>query len=142
MLSKEIRKEIIKMAAGMLLLCSVMVLIFYIVGHGGMPVILGALLGAFAAVLNYYLLALTVTKACEKGDGRFNGYLGLSYTARILLLGAIIIFAIKCKEINYVATVIPLVFPRILVTVFGIFQKKKAQKQVEQNSDPDEGLEV
>lgn len=135
MLPKDIRKEILKMTAAMLAVSVVTVLAFYLLGYGGRPVIYGALLGAATAALNYFLLALTVSIACRKGgNGTFNGYMSISYTVRILLLGAVIIFAIKCKSINYIAAVIPLIFPRFFVTVFGILEKKKSKKETDDST--------
>ena len=132
MLPKDIRKEIIKMAIAMCLVCTVMVIVFYLAGYGGLSVWYGALLGAAVAVLNYLLLALTVTFACRNsGKAIGGGVMGFSYTFRILLIGAAVIFAIRNEHINYIAAIIPLIFPRFIVTLFGTLEKKKTAEKKE-----------
>ena len=145
MLPKDIRKEIIKMAIAMLVVCAVMVAVFYLAGYGGLSVWYGALLGAAVAVLNYLLLALTVTFACRNtGKAIGGGVMGFSYIFRILLIGAAVIFAIRSKHINYIAAIIPLIFPRFIVTLFGTLAKKKpAEKQTaEESSEKTEKTET
>ena len=128
LLTKELRKEIFRMLLGMFVLCAVMIAVFFIAGYGGTPVILGALLGMFVAVLNYYLLALTISLTCRHDISKAKSYMGLSYPLRIIIMAAAIIFAIKNPAFNYIATAIPLLFPRILVTLFGTVFNKKTKR--------------
>lgn len=135
MLPKDIRKEILKMALAMLLVCTVMVAVFYLAGHGGLSVWYGALLGAAVATLNYLLLAFTVAFACRNsGKAIGGGVMGFSYIFRILLIGAAVIFAIRNTHINYIAAIIPLIFPRFIVTLFGVLEKKKTKKAESESS--------
>ena len=138
MLPKDIRKESLKMAIAMLITSAVTIAVFYLVGHGGLSVWYGALLGAAVATGNYLLLALTVAFACRNsGKAIGGGVMGFSYMFRILLIGAAVIFAIRNEHINYIAAIIPLFFPRVAVTLFGTLEKKKTGKEVQaESSEP------
>ena len=60
---------------------AVMLLVFLLLGRLTLPVVLGALLGACFAVLNFFLLGLTVQGALRTGDeSRSKMKMQLSYS--------------------------------------------------------------
>lgn len=60
---ETIRRETIRIAAGTIILTGVMLLIFALLGKMNAAVILGAVLGCCVAVLDFFLLGLTVQSA-------------------------------------------------------------------------------
>ena len=130
-MSKSILKEILIIAVAMIPVCLLMVGIFYLVGHGDYTVWIGAAVGYLAAMLYYFLLALTITIAYKSTNdaSKAKSITSASYVARLLVLAVIVIIAIRNSHINYIAVIIPLVFPRIIITVSGLLQNKVSAKK-------------
>lgn len=123
-MDRTLLKEIKNMSL-MLIPCTLlMVAAFYIAGYGGTGAVLGALIGYAAALLNYFLLALTIDISVKRKTS-VQAFMGLSYTLRLVIIAAAVIFAIKSDYINYIAAVIPLVFPRIIILITKAHRSKK-----------------
>ncbi len=116
MLSKNLFKEVIKMLIGVFILSFIMVIVFFILNGFDIRVIWGALLGSTVCVLNYFFLALSIENAVSKGD-KAKGSMGISYMLRMVFIGISILVAIKLPCFNYVAAVIPFLFPRIVLLI-------------------------
>ena len=127
MLSKDLFKEVMKMLLGVLILSFVMVVVFWIAGFFDVTVIWGALLGVATCVLNYYFLALSIQNSVSKNEGGAKGTMGISYTLRMIFIGAAVIMAIKLPCFNYLAAVIPLVFPSIIIKILNISKKGEGE---------------
>lgn len=134
MIGKNLQKEVVKMAIGVFLLSLVMLGIFALLGYFSYRAVLGALLGWAGCVLNYFFLAVCVEKAADKGEKGAKAYIGGTYTLRMLFIAAVIIVAIKMPlYFNYVATIIPFLFPRFVIMAFNLF--KKGEKHNERTED-------
>ena len=137
-----IRQQTLRVAAGTLVLCGVMLAVYLLLGALNVPVLLGALLGTACAVLNFFLLGLSVQKAAEEMHGtaaaapaaeeddepqqegeqplspgakRAKRSMQLSYAGRMLLTAAVAIAGFTLPFLDGLATVIPLLFPRIVI---------------------------
>lgn len=120
------KKDIIQVISGVAILSAIMDVVFFAVGRFDIAVLWGTLLGFLCAIVNFLLLAITVHISLSKGKAA-SGYMGASYLLRLAFIGAVIVFAIKHPQINYVATAIPLVFPRITIMIVqGIMKYKKS----------------
>ena len=128
MLTREIKNDIKKLAVYVIVMTVIMVGIFALYGYFGLPVILGALLGCTAAVLNFALLAVTLSKSLDKAENATRT-MGISYVLRMLLIAGVVMLAIASPVFNYVAAVIPLVFPRIAIFIMNIKKKKKVKSE-------------
>lgn len=136
------------MAVGVTILSVLMVGIFLIIGMFDTTVLLGAVLGTAFAVLNFFLMALGVQKAAEVMNGvqlppeeepaegeepadkplspeatRAKQKIQLSYTGRMLMTVVFAIVALLVPGIHPVAALLPLLFPRIVITIQGLGQK-------------------
>lgn len=136
------------MAVGVTILSVLMVGIFLIIGMFDTTVLLGAVLGTAFAVLNFFLMALGVQKAAEVMNGvqlppeeepaegeepadkplspeaaRAKQKIQLSYTGRMLMTVVFAIVALLVPGIHPVAALLPLLFPRIVITIQGLVQK-------------------
>lgn len=119
------KKDILKVISGVIFLGAVMDLVFLAIGRFDITVLWGTLLGIVCAILNFVFLAITVSMSLSKGKSA-SGYMGVSYLLRLAFIGVVIVFAIRSPYINYVATAIPLVFPRIvIITLQGVLNRTK-----------------
>lgn len=136
MIDKNLLSEVKKMAVGVLVLSALMVGVFALCGYFSLQVVLGAILGALTCILNYLILAYCVGRAINKEEKDAKRYMSETYPLRMFLIAAVIIVAIKLPGyFNYIATAIPLVFPRIVIMYFEIINKKKGEKKLERSED-------
>jgi len=122
-LSKEITKEVLRMLLCILVMIAVMVSLFVAFGYFDLTVVLGALLGGTVAFLNFFFLAVSVEKAVKKEQNP-KMVAASSYSLRMLFIGVMIVLAIKSPYFNYIAMVIPLIFPRIAIMIINLLKKR------------------
>ncbi len=95
--------------------------------------LLGNVLGAFTGVLNFFLLGLTVQSAIEKEQKNKNDgqkFMRLSKTLRFIMIIAVAAIGCSLPVFDPIATVVPLIFPRIAIGIRP-FIKKKSGDNVE-----------
>lgn len=125
---KETKKVMLYTGAGVVLMW-----IVFAVLHGVMPdqvpfdytVILGGMGGGIIAVLNFFLMGLTVQKAasCED-ESAARARLRASYSQRMLLQMLWAVAAIAAPCFQFAAGLIPLLFPSLGIKLNGIFLRK------------------
>lgn len=126
MLSRETLKSIAIISIGSLLLTVVMLIIFAISRNFNSKVILGGIAGAFYSILNFILLAITVEKMLSKEEkAKANLTAELSYVARFFLTAVFVIWSIKAEYINYLAAIIPIIFPQLIIRIYGFTSIRK-----------------
>lgn len=93
----------------------IMEAVFLALSKWDISVLLGNLLGGTAAVLNFFLMGLTVQSAVSKEEKDAKNLVKLSQTLRhFMLIGACAVgFIFSC--FNVVAMLVPLLFPGIAV---------------------------
>ncbi|MDO4632828.1 MAG: ATP synthase subunit I [Eubacteriales bacterium] len=90
-------------------------------------VILGGLGGGLVAVLNFFLMALTVQKVVSiEDESSARNRMKASYTQRMMMQGLWCILAIVLPCFQFAAGMIPLLFPTAVIKIVGIFWQKKA----------------
>lgn len=104
----------------------IMIGIYALLGKLTAQVLLGALLGTVAALLNFTVMTFSVIKAedaesPEKGALQVRG----NYTLRMIVLAVVLILALKTKRFDPVTTVLPLCFTRIAIFLSELFRKKE-----------------
>ena len=139
-----------KVAAGTAVMTALMVAVFLILRKFDYTVILGALLGAATAVGNFFLLALTVQhltgsmpvlprdeekeEAAEEEDEaeeekprplspeatQAGRKMQLSFILRLLLIGLVALIAVKTPWFHPAASLLPLLFPNIVISIMKI----------------------
>lgn len=120
--TKHIGIGVASMSVGMLVL-------FAVAGAFDYRTVLGALLGGGFAVLNFFLMALSVQRSLQQDDPKAAKTITQnSYTRRLLLLAAVVALGIKLPWFHGLAVVVPMVFPRITILLMGlpVFQRKEA----------------
>lgn len=87
-------------------------------------VILGGLGGGFIAVLNFFLLGLTVQKvASTENEENAQKFMKTSYSKRMMLQAVWMIVAIAAPCFQFVAGLVPLLFPGAGIKIMGIIKK-------------------
>lgn len=146
-----VKKETGFIALGVGILCMLMLAVYLIIGKFTSGVLIGAALGFFAAVANFFLMAFSVQKSAEKmnnvqpdeedqsqQDGEEEAekplsaeaklakkFMQASYTGRMLLMGLVAILAVSLPFIDAVPCLIAMLFPRIVIFVTQIIRNKK-----------------
>lgn len=126
-----VKKETKNVAVSTVSLVIVMWIVFAVL-HAIMPekvpldytVFLGGIGGGIIAVLNFFLMGLTVQKITESDDedaGRAK--MKASYSQRMLLQTLWIVAAIAIPCFQFVAGIVPLLFPSLGIKLRGILKK-------------------
>ena len=122
-----VKRETVFIASWVLIFSAVMEAVFLIIGAWNYSVLFGNLLGAFAAVLNFFLMGLTVQNALEKDENAAKDLVKTSQTLRMMML--IVFAAAACifDCFDLIAALVPLLFPRIAVAIRPLFDKEIPQ---------------
>ena len=128
----EARNYVLKqtaiVAAGQAVCVAAMVGIFALLGFFDYTVVLGGLMGAVVAVLNFLFMAIGISLAADKAqEQNVKGGKSLvtgSYMLRIVLMFVVLFACAKSGHFHVIALVLPLVFVRPILTIAEFFQKK------------------
>ena len=104
-------------ALGELVGCALMCLIFALCGRFTYKVVLGAVWAGAFAVLNFFLLGLTVQKAASEEQARAKRMVQTSYTLRSLLLVLVGVLGLVLPCFQKLAAVLPLFFPQLTIFI-------------------------
>lgn len=143
-----VRQETKKIAVGVMILSAVMLIVFAIIGRFDATVLWGTLLGGGYAVLNFFLMAMSVQHAAEQMDGvtlppeeeiaegeapapkeelpqqkAARSIVQRSYTIRLVLTALVAILAVKSPVFHAVPAILALFFPRIVIMALPLLQK-------------------
>ena len=121
-------KETKYIALWSLVFSAVMQAVFLIIGMWDYTVLLGNLLGYAAIVLNYFGIGLTVQKALMKETKEAKQTMQLSSTVRMLLLFGVAVIGVTVPVFHMVASLIPLLFPRIAITLRMFGNKNQVEE--------------
>ena len=149
-----VKQETKKIAMGVCLMAILMVGVYLIIGRFSAAVLFGTLLGAGFAILNFFLMALSVQQAAEKMNGvqlppeeepeegrepaktelslqarQARRNMQLSYTGRMALLVAMAAIAYFVPGIDPVPALLAQLFPRLTIFIEGLLLKKETQAQ-------------
>lgn len=119
-LAKEIRN--ISIAAAVMGI--IQIIITVPAGYFGYPAVLGTILGCIAAAANFAVMGIILEKSVSGGKGA-SGLMGFGYIARLAVIAAVVIWAMKADYLNYVCVIIPLLFPQIAVFIINFVRRKE-----------------
>lgn len=122
---KTVLKETKYIALWVVIFSVLMEAVFLILSKWDYTVLTGNLLGAVAAVGNFFLMGLTVQKAVQKEDEKdVKKVMRISQVYRNLLVIVILIAGVCIPVFNTWTVVIPVFFPRISLFFRPLFDKK------------------
>ena len=124
-IDNTVKRETRYVALCALGLSVIMELVFIIIGKWSYKVLLGNILGAGVAVLNFFLMGLTVQEAVTLSEKEARDKMKLSMTLRSFLLMATAVVGLLVPCFDPAATIIPLFFVRIAIAVRPVFIKEK-----------------
>lgn len=132
----ETRNAILKetrfVALGCVIGTALMVGIFAIIGRYDTQVLLGGIYGCAMAILNFFVLGMTVRKLADQALEHRNAEteevdpdvikaaklkMQSSYMARMVIGIGLLILAIAVLKLNWITCMIPLLFPRAAIMV-------------------------
>lgn len=126
---KETKKVAVSTGIGVVLMWVICVILHMIIPEKvplDYTVFLAGVGGGIVAVLNFFLMGLTVQKiASMQDEGMARNRMKSSYSQRMLLQMLWVIAAIAAPCFWAVAGVLPLLFPSIGIKIMGILNKNK-----------------
>lgn len=122
-LDPTVKKETLYIACWVAILSVLMQAVFLVIGKWDYTVLLGTLWGGAAAIANFLLMGLTVQKAVLKDEKDAKNLIRTSQTLRMFGQVAIAVIGAAIPIFNIIAVVIPLLFPRIAVSLRPLFTK-------------------
>ena len=133
-------KETIYIAAWTVILSAIMESVFLIAGLWKPDVLFGNLLSAAAAVLNFFLMGLTVQSALGKEEKDASQLMRFSQSMRMLMMLAF--GALGVIFFDPVASILPLFFPRAAITFRPLFGNMNAQTggSISRTADDDDAV--
>ena len=123
-----VKKETLFIGAVTLILSVFMQGVFLVLRYWSYTVLLGNLLGGLAAVLNFFLMGISVQKAVMKDEKDAASTMKLSQSLRMVMLFAATALGVLLPVFNTAAAVIPLFFPRIAIFIRTFLIKKGKEK--------------
>lgn len=123
-LDKTVKKETGIVLLGTVILSAVMVGIFALVGRFDYTVVTGAAYGSALAVLNFFLMGLTVQSAVNAEKDAAKKKIQLSYTVRSFALVVLLGVGVYLPYFHWLPVLASALFPRITI-FFRSFMLKK-----------------
>lgn len=130
---KFVMQETAIVAVGQVVCVAAMIGIFALLGKFDSTVLVGGIVGAALAVLNFLFMAIGASLAADKAvNQNVNGgkaTIKTSYLVRMVLLAVVLFAFAKSGLCNVVALVLPLAFVRPILTIAEFFRKPGEAKQ-------------
>jgi hypothetical protein len=124
-INPTVKKETIFVLIVSLILSALMEAIFLIGGWWNYTVLLGNILGLIAGVGNFLALGITLQKSMEGESEDAKKRANASISLRFLAIFIICVIGVATPYFNTIATVIPLIFPRIAAAIRPLTDRKR-----------------
>jgi hypothetical protein len=137
-LQSATKRETLRIGAGTLACAAVMNLVYVLLGRWNVQVLAGTALGIVGAVGNFFLLALTVQKAASTADEkRATQWMQLSYSLRMLGMGALMVLGFVLPWTDGVACALCMFFPRLTIFILQLTGHYKPETQAVKQEESD-----
>lgn len=126
MLSKidpTVKRMTVYIAACVLVLSLMMQAVYLVIGAWNVTVLLGNLLGAFAAVLNFFLMGLTIQRSLTFAEEDAKKFIRVSQSLRMLMILVFCAIGAALPCFDLLAVILPQFFPRIGTMLWPRFEK-------------------
>lgn len=122
----EVKKSTCYIALIVLIGSLLMQAVFILIGKWDYTVLLGNLLGAAVAIINFFIMAQTVSAALSQDDkDKANKKTQLSRSMRMLMMLVACVIGHLAPCFSLIAVAIPLVFPSAGAMLSGLLLKNK-----------------
>lgn len=125
---ETVLRETKRIAAGVFSMLAIMLIVYAAMGRFSLAVVLGGLIGALYAVLNFLLLGMTVQKVAdmrEENEELARMQMKSSYNMRMVIMILLIVVAFALPFVDGLACMIPMLFPRLTIFVLQLTGKIK-----------------
>ena len=123
-IDKVVLRETAYIAIWTLIFSALLQSTFLMLGKWSVPVLLGNVYGAAAAVLNFFAMGLSVQKALTKDPKDVQAYIKATGTLRLFALFAVTVVGVLLFRTAVLAVAIPLLFPRAAIMIRPFFAKQ------------------
>lgn len=124
---KVVFKETGIVAIGEVICLALMLGVYALLGYFSMKVLLGGAVGTVLSVVNFFFMAVNAVLAADKAVNQdVNGgkrQIKASYTLRMALIFVVLFAFVKSGLCDPLASVLPLVFVRPVITIAEFFRK-------------------
>lgn len=119
-----VKKETGYIAIAVLAMSVLMQAVFLFLEKWSTAVLFGNILSGAAAVMNFFLMGITVQAAVSEEDEKAaQNKIRLSQLLRMLMLFIVAFLGVTVKIFNAAAVLIPLFFPRVAIALRPLFDR-------------------
>lgn len=135
---RAVRRETARVAAGVFILVAAMLAVYAIIGRFTPKVLLGAVYTGALTVVNFFIMGMTVQGVTDRAAERerneqelaeltieMKNRMRLSYNLRMIALFALLVVGVAVFKFDPLATILPIVFPTLVIRVLQIVEAKK-----------------
>ncbi len=125
--------ETIKLSVGMLAVLALMLAVYALIGHFSMAVLTGGIVGTVLSVANFFFMGMSLFNiTAGEEEAKANLKVRAGYMLRMIILVVVLILAIKYAGCDPIATLIPLLAVRLVLTVEQFIVKSQIVEAQEQ----------
>ncbi len=112
-----------------ILLSVLMELVFLLLHRWDYTVLLGNLLGAAIAIVNFFLMGLAVQKAVDQEEKEARSTIRVSQSLRTMMVFITAGIGVLLSCFHVIAVILPLLFPRIAIAFRPLYEKLHSNKE-------------
>lgn len=122
-----VMKETMRILIGSIALGAIMNVVFLMLRCWNLPVLFGTLLGTAGSVLNFFLMAQTVSHSVTLQQDEVKRKVRFSHSLRTLMLLVLMILGIALSCFNTIAALVPYLFPRLIIAAYRLTHREDFQ---------------
>ena len=130
-IDKTVIKETGYITVGQVCLCAVLLTVYFFISKLSWLVLIGAVSGCILGILNFFFMGFTIQKVLNAREDDRVMMIRASQITRLMLIALIIVILLAVAKLDPIATLVPLLFPRITVMIRSLFLNKKGGDQSE-----------
>ncbi len=136
---KAVRQQTARVALGVAALVAVMLTVYAIIGRLSLSVALGGIYSGCLGVANFFIMGMMVQSVTERMAEKerteqeiadmsiqMQNRMKISYNMRMIGLFGLLVLGIAVFKFDALATILPSVFPSIVIRVLQIMEARKA----------------
>ena len=135
---REVRVQTARVALGVAALVALMLIVYAFIGRLTMKVVLGGVYAGLLGILNFFIMGMMVQSITERMAEKerseqeiadmslqMQNRMKASYNLRMVALFALLVLGIAVFRFDPLATILPSVFPSIVIRILQIMEAKK-----------------
>ena len=136
---KAVREQTARVALGVGALVALMLAVYAVIGRFSLPVALGGVYSGALGILNFFIMGMMVQSVTERMAEKerseqeiadltiqMQNRMKISYNMRMIALFGLLVLGIAAFHFDALATILPSVFPSIVIRVLQIMEARKA----------------